>query len=69
MSAGVILAIFLRSLRTSVPPALANPQLEGQTPELGRLLFTKYLLPFEIVGVLLLVAMVGVILLSKRDLK
>ena len=28
-----------------------------------------YLLPFEIVSVLLLVAMVGVILLSKKDLK
>jgi hypothetical protein len=36
---------------------------------LGKLLFTQYLLPFEIVSVLLLVAMVGVILLSKKDLK
>jgi len=36
---------------------------------LGKLLFTNYLLPFEILSVLLLVAMVGVILLSKRDLK
>ena len=37
--------------------------------ELGKLLFTQYLLPFEIVSVLLLVAMVGVVLLSKKDLK
>jgi NADH-quinone oxidoreductase subunit J len=36
---------------------------------LGKLLFTKYLLPFEVVSLLLLVAMVGVILLSKRNLK
>ena len=36
---------------------------------LGKLLFTQYLLPFEIVSLLLLVAMVGVILLSKKDLK
>lgn len=36
---------------------------------IGRLLFTKYLLPFELVGVLLLVATVGVVLLSKRDTK
>lgn len=36
---------------------------------IGRLLFTKYLLPFEVVGVLLLVATVGVVLLSKRDSK
>ncbi len=42
---------------------------EGDTKALGKLLFTDYLLPFEILSVLLLVAMVGVILLSKRDLK
>jgi NADH-quinone oxidoreductase subunit J len=42
---------------------------EGETRALGELLFTDYLLPFEIVSVLLLVAMVGVILLSKKELK
>jgi NADH-quinone oxidoreductase subunit J len=46
-----------------------TPKLQAGAADLGRLLFTKYLLPFEIVSVLLLVAMVGVILLSKRDLK
>jgi len=33
------------------------------------LLFEQYLLPFEIVSVLLLVAMVGVVLLSKKELR
>lgn len=47
----------------------ANLSLEGTTVALGRKLFTEYLLPFEIVSLLLLVAMVGVILLSKKDLK
>jgi NADH-quinone oxidoreductase subunit J len=42
--------------------------LEGRTELLGRMLFTEYLLPFEALSVLLLVAMVGVVLLSKRDL-
>ena len=46
-----------------------QPKLEGATRSLGTALFTDYLLPFEIVSVLLLVAMVGVVLLSKRDLK
>ncbi|MCL4176512.1 MAG: hypothetical protein KJ072_02035 [Verrucomicrobia bacterium] len=32
------------------------------------MLFSEYLLPFEALSVLLLVAMVGVVLLSKRDL-
>ena len=49
-------------------PALSTSTLEGTTEPLGRLLFTEYLLPFEVLSVLLLVAMVGVVLLSKRDL-
>lgn len=32
----------------------------------GQLLFTKYMLPFQLTGVLLLMAMLGVIVLSKR---
>ena len=47
----------------------ARPQVDGATPELGKMLFTQYLLPFEVVSILLLVAMVGVILLSKKELK
>lgn len=44
-----------------------TPQAEGSTPTLGHLLFENYLLPFEILSILLLVAMVGVILLSKKE--
>ena len=47
----------------------AQPTGRRRPCRLGKLLFTQYLLPFEIVSVLLLVAMVGVILLSKKDLK
>jgi NADH-quinone oxidoreductase subunit J len=69
ISIGAILAIFLSSLRQTPLAATASPALEGGTVRLGKLLFTEYLLPFEIVSVLLLVAMVGVVLLSKKDLK
>lgn len=46
-----------------------TPQIEGATKPLGTMLFSQYLLPFEVVSLLLLVAMVGAILLSKKDLK
>lgn len=36
---------------------------------LGMELFTNYNLPFQVIGVLLFVATVGVVLLSKRELK
>ena len=64
-----ILAVFLQSLLHSPLGSNSPPVLEGSTVPLGKLLFTRFLLPFEIVSLLLLVAMVGVILLSKKDLK
>jgi NADH-quinone oxidoreductase subunit J len=68
LSVGIVASIFFKAL-SSVKPASPSPSLEGQTYELGKLLFTNYTLPFEIVSVLLLVAMVGVILLSKKKLE
>ena len=46
-----------------------TPQLIGTTEAIGRLLFTKYLLPFEVTSLTLLVAMMGVIILSKQKEK
>ena len=70
VSVGAILAIFLQTLKDVAPLEVpAQPTTEGTTIELGHLLFTNYLLPFEIVSLLLLVAMVGVVLLSKKELK
>jgi NADH-quinone oxidoreductase subunit J len=70
VSVGAISWIFFRSFaHGSVLPSAASPTLEGGTIPLGKLLFEHYLLPFEVVSLLLLVAMVGVVLLSKKDLK
>jgi NADH-quinone oxidoreductase subunit J len=68
VSVGIIASIFVKSL-ASIKPNATAPTLEGETFALGKLLFTQYTLPFEIVSVLLLVAMVGVILLSKKKLE
>src|SRR5271165_2451293 len=68
VSVGTLVSIFVKSL-ASIKPNAADPALEGETFALGKLLFTQYTLPFEIVSVLLLVAMVGVILLSKKKLE
>ena len=71
ISAGAILAIFLSSLLKPEAQlgAAQAPAVEGGTVPLAKLLFTQYLLPFEIVSVLLLVAIIGVVLLSKKELK
>lgn len=70
VSVAAIAYIFYKALVVSKDqlPKGSNPAV-GSTVELGKMLFTQYLLPFEILSILLLVAMVGVILLSKKDLK
>ena len=49
---------------------LASPNTsigEGSTIRIGEHLFSDYLLPFEVASVLLLMAMIGAIVLARRD--
>jgi len=50
------------------PVAPAAAPVARNTEQVGWLLYTSYLIPFEIASVLLLVAMVGAIVLAKREL-
>ncbi|HUF37103.1 MAG TPA: NADH-quinone oxidoreductase subunit J [Anaerolineales bacterium] len=49
--------------------AVAFPGDFGSPVEIGEVLFSKYLLPFEVTSVLLLVAMIGAIVLTKGKRK
>jgi NADH-quinone oxidoreductase subunit J len=70
LAAGLVAVLMIRVLaRSPMGAAMEEPEVIGATGPLGKLLFTDFLLPFEMLSVLLLVAMVGVILLSKKDLK
>jgi NADH-quinone oxidoreductase subunit J len=50
-----------------IVPAAAIP-VSGNTEVVGWMLYTSYLIPFEIASMLLLVAMIGAIVLAKREL-
>src|SRR5438045_363222 len=52
---------------TSLPVLITIPP-GGNTEQVGWLLYTSYLIPFEIASMLLLVAMIGAIVLAKREL-
>ena len=75
LSAALALCLMiLFSLRSFVlgPQGTVGPeviQAETNTKVLGRILFTEYLYPFEIVSLLLLVALIGAIVLAKRKLR
>ena len=66
----IFVTLFLQALFKTPLSSMPAPGIQGDTISLGTLLFSpRFLLPFEIVSVLLLVGMIGVILLSKKDLK
>ena len=51
-----------------IKPALTGP-VTNDVKSVGLTLFTQFNLPFQIIGVLLLVATIGVVVLSKKELK
>ncbi len=56
------------SARDVVPPAATANSMENLR-EMGMILFDQYLLPFEVTSILLLVAMLGVIVLTRKEKK
>ncbi len=62
---GMVLAE--KNLRPS--QAVTLPPNYSNTAELGKVLYTDYLLPFELAAVVLLVAMIAAIVLTLRDRK
>jgi len=55
--------------RPILPLAVGAADFGGGLESIVKPLFVRYMLPFEVTALLLLVAMVGVVLLSKKDLK
>ena len=54
---------------SAMPSPAAHPEGYSNTKELGRLLYTDYVYPFEIAAVILLVAIVAAIALTMRKRK
>jgi NADH-quinone oxidoreductase subunit J len=52
----------------SPAPAAAASSQAGSVENVAMALFTNYLIPFEVASILLLVAMVGAIILAKKEL-
>ena len=63
---GLLLGVTLRAGAPPVPASAGLIPAKDEIPILGRLLFSDYLLAFEALSVLLLLAAVGALVLSKR---
>ena len=70
---GALFGVYKSSVEATYEDVEAvNKVVVGSTEALARVLFSKdngFILPFEIVSILLLVAMIGAILLSKKELR
>lgn len=64
--AGLLVGLAYAVLK-GVPAASSAPPLPQTTPFLGKALLTTYALPFEAVSILLLAALVGAIILARKD--
>ena len=71
----LFVAEILLAVRSGLPSGLGDgypPEriiaLGGNSRLVGELLFSRYLLPFELAGLLLLVAVVGTVVMAKRSL-
>ncbi|MCC7297833.1 MAG: NADH-quinone oxidoreductase subunit J [Bacteroidia bacterium] len=68
IAAGLLLVVMVAAIKDSADRIYHNTVEDvGLVKSLGKLLFTKYLVPFELSGILFLAAMVGAVLLGKRD--
>lgn len=63
---GLILLLTWKPASEAVPKTM-DPATFGTTEAVGRYLFTTYLLPFEAASVLLLAAILGAMVLSRRS--
>jgi NADH-quinone oxidoreductase subunit J len=69
MSVAVLVELALIVVARWTRPAAAGGGLSpDNVRQIGRALYTDYLIPFELASFLLLVAMVGAIILAKREL-
>ncbi len=64
---GVLIEVFGRSplLKGDLPPA---PAEFGTVDQVGMALFTKFALPFELVSILIIIAILGAVVLAKKKL-
>ncbi len=67
MAAAILLGVMVTGSNNLSALQSVNGEVVGNTEAVGQALYTTYLVPFEIVSVILLVAMIGAIIFGRRD--
>jgi NADH-quinone oxidoreductase subunit J len=68
ISGGLLFVILISALKGSAEITNQNPNMElGLIKNLGQVLFRDFLLPFEMISVLFLAALIGAVMLGKKE--
>lgn len=62
----ILIGLFKSPMMAMTPKVVPAEEVIGNTQAIGLALFNKYLLPFEIVGLILLGAVIGAMVLAKK---
>ena len=69
IASGLLFVTLIGALKGSSVAISANPNPEvGLVKNLGNVLFNDFVVPFEIAGILFLAAMVGAVMVGKKDM-
>jgi NADH-quinone oxidoreductase subunit J len=69
ISSGSLLFLLILAIQKSkfiAPTSISDPEI-GMVKNLGKILLNEYAFPFEFISILLLSAMIGAVLLSKKE--
>jgi NADH-quinone oxidoreductase subunit J len=64
----LLLAFFVQRVHTPDVPVTFGGFRGGTAQDVGRALFTTYLLPFEVTSVLILIAILGAVVLARKEM-
>ena len=75
ITGGLFLLVLMAALSETLMPSMGAESAqqiveinnEGLVQNLGKLLFSKYVVPFEVSSILFIAAMVGAVLLAKKE--
>src|SRR5436309_71106 len=66
---GLVAFLIQAALPGGEPVRFGNPAAKGSAYDIGHSLFTQYLLPFEVTSILILIAILGAIVLARKELE
>mgnify|MGYP005846698171 FL=1 len=65
--AASLFILLIYAFYKGIPPVAVKVPPPANTPSIGRMLMTTHVLPFEVVSVLLLAALVGALILARKE--